>query len=208
MCYYFNLDLMQKTQLALFPLQLFLLPGETTKLHIFEERYQQLLFDCEDVRISFGIPFTENGTLTGYGSMVNLKKVISRNKNGSADIEIEAIGIFKVESFFLRMGEKLYPGGDVVIIDQEKAPLVSNKLFSAFNAYMLESDRQIAPESFSADLNLLNLARMLSLPDSKKIDLLKLKSHAEMERYLIDEIRMRSLMLKQKNSIEHNIFLN
>ncbi|MGB6036664.1 MAG: LON peptidase substrate-binding domain-containing protein [Cryomorphaceae bacterium] len=199
---------MQKTQLALFPLQLFLLPGETTKLHIFEERYQQLLSDCEDVQISFGIPFTENGTLTGYGSMVNVKKVISRNKNGSADIEIEAIGIFKVERFYMRMGEKLYPGGDVVIIDQENTPLVSNTLFSVFNAYMLESDTPIAPESFSADLNLLHLARMLNLADSKKIQLLKLKSTAAMERFLLSEIKMRSLLLKQRNSIEHNIFLN
>lgn len=199
---------MQKTQLALFPLQLFLLPGETTKLHIFEERYQQLLFDCEDVQISFGIPFTENGTLTGYGSMVNLKKVISRNENGSADIEIEAIGVFKVERFFLRMGEKLYPGGDVILIDQEKTSIVSNNLFSAFNAYMLESNKPLAPESFSADLNVLHLARMLNLADSKKIELLRLQSSAEMEKFLLNEIKMRSLMLKQKNSIEHNIFLN
>lgn len=198
---------MQKTQLALFPLQLFLLPGETTKLHIFEERYQQLLFDCEDVQLSFGIPFTENGTLTGYGSMVNLKKVVSRHKNGSADIEVEAIGNFKVERFFLRMGEKLYPGGDVIIIDQE-APIVSNSLFSAFNAYMAESNKAIAPEYFSADLDIFDLARMLHLEDPKKIDLLKLKAPAYMEKFLLDEIKMRLLMLKQKNSIEHNIFLN
>ena len=199
---------MQKTQLALFPLQLFLLPGETTKLHIFEERYRQLLADCEDVQISFGIPFTENGTMTGYGSMVNLKKVISRHNNGSTDIEIQAIGIFKVERFFLRMGEKMYPGGDVVILDYEGIPPVSNELFSTFNAYMSESDRVVAPEYFSADLNLIDLARLLNLEDPKKISFLKLKSPIDMERFLLDEIGMRMLMLKQKNSIEHNIFLN
>jgi hypothetical protein len=199
---------MQKTQLALFPLQLFLLPGETTKLHIFEERYRQLLADCEDVQISFGIPFTENGTMTGYGSMVNLKKVVSRHSNGSADIEIEATGIFKVERFFLRMGEKLYPGGDVLIMNHDEIPTVSNALFSAFNAYISESEKILDPESFSADLDLIGLARMLNLDDAKKIDFLKLKLPVEMEKFLLDEIRMRLLMLKQKNSIEHNIFLN
>jgi len=199
---------MQKTQLALFPLQLFLLPGETTKLHIFEERYQQLLADCEDVQISFGIPFTENGTLSGYGSMVNLTKVISRNKNGSADIEIEATGVFKVERFFLRMGEKLYPGGEVVILQYDDIPPVSNALFSAFNLYMTESDKVLSPASFSANLDLIDLARMLYLEDTQKIDFLKLNDPTIMERYLMDEIRMRMLMLKQKNSVEHNIFLN
>jgi len=199
---------MQKTQLALFPLQLFLLPGETTTLHIFEERYRQLLADCENVQHSFGIPFTENGTLTGYGTMVNLKRVISRHANGSADIEIEAVGIFKVENFFLRLGEKLYPGGDVVIMKFAEIPQVSNELFSIFNAYMAESDRILAPDSFSADLNLVDLARILALEDSKKINFLKSKSPADMEKFLFDEIKMRLLLLGQKNSIEHNIFLN
>jgi hypothetical protein len=199
---------MQKTQLALFPLQLFLLPGETTRLHIFEERYRQLLADCEEVQISFGIPFTENGTMTGFGSMVSLKKVISRHNNGSADIEIQAIGIFKVERFFLRMGEKMYPGGDVLIMDHEDTPPVSNTLFSTFNAYMSESDKILAPEYFSANLNLIDLARLLKLEDPKKISFLKLKSSIDMERFLLNEIRMRMLLLKQKNSIEQNIFLN
>lgn len=199
---------MQKTQLALFPLQLFLLPGETTKLHIFEERYRQLLADCENVQTSFGIPFTENGTLTGYGSMVNLKKVVSRHTNGSADIEVEAIGTFKVERFFLRMGEKLYPGGDVIIIDQNDTPTASSLLITTYSTYISELGKTPSPESFSTDLNLLDLARMLELSASRKIDFLKLSTPTGMEKFLLDEIRMRLLMLKQKNSMEQNIFLN
>lgn len=49
---------------------------------------------------------------------------------------------------------------------------------------------------------------MLNIEDPKKIDFLKLKSPLDMEKFLLDEIRMRLLMLKQKNSIEHDVFLN
>jgi len=199
---------MQTTQLALFPLQLFLLPGETTKLHIFEERYRQLLADCENIQTSFGIPFTENGALIGYGSMVKLNRIIARHPNGSADIEIEATGIFKLEKFFLRMGEKLYPGGDVTLVVHQKSSIVSNDLFEAFNQLIAQSDMTIPAESFSAELTLMDLARILDLEDGKKIKFLKQASTEFQESFLLSEINTRLLLLRQKNSVVGNIFLN
>jgi hypothetical protein len=199
---------MQKTQLALFPLQLFLLPGETTRLHIFEERYRQLLADCEDVQLSFGIPFTENGTLIGYGCMVKLKRVIKRHPNGSADIEIESTGIFELERFFLRMGEKLYPGGDVVISERKDFPVASTELFEAFGDLITKSGQAFPPESFDVGLTILDLARFLNLENSKKIKLLKLNSFEKRERFLMNEINIQLLLLMQKGSVVDNIFLN
>ena len=45
--------------LPAFPLKTILLPGETSKLHIFEERYKELVQDCLDNNASFAIPFFE-----------------------------------------------------------------------------------------------------------------------------------------------------
>jgi Lon protease-like protein len=199
---------MQKTQLAMFPLQLFLLPGETHKLHIFEERYRQLLEDCENINISFGIPYTKNGTITGYGSMVKLKRIISRKRNGAADIEIEATGVFKVRKFFMRMGEKLYPGGHVEFIDTTMITPVGNELFQAFKTYLFKSDSPASTEAFSADLNVFDVARLLFMEDSKKIKLLKVNNIEDMERLVLNEINLRLLLLKQMKSVEHNIYLN
>jgi hypothetical protein len=199
---------MQKTQLALFPLQLFLLPGETTQLHIFEERYQQLLLDCEEINIAFGIPYTENGKLTGFGSTVKLKRILNKYQNGTADIEIESVGIFKVEKFFIRMGEKLYPGGDVALLDQSNFALVSNSLFSLFNAYMAETNTVISPETFSADFNLMDMAKLMGLDDAKKLAFLRLDNDKKQEQFLKEEIGIRMLLLKQSSSIVDNVFLN
>ncbi len=199
---------MQKTQLALFPLQLFLLPGETTRLHIFEERYRQLLADCEDIQISFGIPYTEKGFLSGYGCIVELKEVIARHPNGSADIEIEAIGAFKVDRFFMRMGEKLYPGGDVILIDLEEASKASDELYAAFDDYLAASGEKANAELFSPNLTVFDMARLIGLEDTTKIKLLKQSSYERQEKVLIDELRMRILLTKQAGSVIENIFLN
>ena len=47
----------QQLTIPMFPLNMVLLPGETKTLHIFEERYKQLVRDCLDNEAHFGIPF-------------------------------------------------------------------------------------------------------------------------------------------------------
>ena len=53
-------------KLPLFPLQSVFYPGETVPLHIFEERYKQLINDCRKEALTFGIPvFIDNGIKFG-----------------------------------------------------------------------------------------------------------------------------------------------
>ena len=42
--------------LPLFPLQIVVFPGEDLNLHIFEPRYKELIGECKDKGIHFGIP--------------------------------------------------------------------------------------------------------------------------------------------------------
>ena len=61
--------------IPMFPLNLALLPGETTKLYIFEERYRQLVDDCLDNDASFGIPFMERGKVHRFGYEVKINRI-------------------------------------------------------------------------------------------------------------------------------------
>ena len=47
----------QQLTIPMFPLNMVLLPGETKTLHIFEDRYTQLVSDCLLNEAHFGIPF-------------------------------------------------------------------------------------------------------------------------------------------------------
>jgi Lon protease-like protein len=199
---------MQKTQIALFPLQVFLLPGETATLHIFEERYRQLLEDCQNVSIGFGIPYTSNGFITEFGCVVELKRIIKRHPNGSSDIEIEAVDVFKVDQFYMRMGEKLYPGGDVILLNYTDYPPVSENLMRALEIYVKHIDPTKFPELLLTDLNAFDVARILNIGEEEKIKLAKAGTQEKRERLLMENIRFLEAVGKQSNSVKGDIFLN
>ena len=46
-----------KLHFGLFPLRIFLFPGEQTTLHVFEPRFLQLATDCINHDQHFGIPY-------------------------------------------------------------------------------------------------------------------------------------------------------
>ncbi len=43
----------------MYPLNMVLFPGETTKLYIFEDKYRQMVDECLENDASFGIIYTE-----------------------------------------------------------------------------------------------------------------------------------------------------
>lgn len=199
---------MQKTQLALFPLQLFLLPGEKTNLHIFEDRYRQLLEDCENSNIQFGIPYSENGKLTGIGCVVKLNRVLRKYENGSSDVEVEATETFRIDQFFMRFGEKLYPGGDVTVIREDEPEPISIELLSAFDQYLSKANLNLANEISPVDMNVFQVASLLAIPQNDKLKIARSKSNEQRERVLLNHIAIFSKLLDQENSIQENFFLN
>lgn len=199
---------MQKTKIALFPLQLFLLPGEKSRLHIFEARYKQLLLDCEQNDTTFGIPLSIKGALTGYGSIVKIIHEFNVHEDGSSDIEIVGESIFKIEKFHSRMGEKLYPGGDVIILKQEEIQPVSENFMRELGKYLQKSRHELIPELLSTNLDIYSAARLIALDEVGKLNLVKSKSAAAKELILMNKLRILSKLQDQINSVKGNIFLN
>ncbi|MGD1947779.1 MAG: LON peptidase substrate-binding domain-containing protein, partial [Croceivirga sp.] len=72
-------------KLPLFPLQSVFFPGETVPLHIFEERYKQLINDCREEAVTFGIPVYIDGTVH-FGTEVQLVEVVNTYETGEMDV--------------------------------------------------------------------------------------------------------------------------
>lgn len=113
------MDLSQLT-IPMFPLNMIVLPGETVKLHIFEERYKQLIQDCLDNEAEFGIPYLQAKRLTRYGSQVKIKKILKQFPDGEMDVLIEGTTIFKLIEFSEVLSPKLYGAGIVATEPIEK----------------------------------------------------------------------------------------
>ena len=56
------------TEIGLFPLGIVLLPTELVPLHIFEERYQELIGECLDEDREFGIVLADDDGLHEVGT--------------------------------------------------------------------------------------------------------------------------------------------
>lgn len=99
--------------MPLFPLQLVVYPGEPLNLHIFEERYKQLIGECEREGKTFGIPAYFNQSVQDTGTEVELVEVVKRYPNGEMDIKTRGLSIFNIEKFYQQAPGKLYAGAEV-----------------------------------------------------------------------------------------------
>ena len=100
----------------LFPLGLVLLPGEVVPLHIFEERYKQMIGECLDEEREFGILWLAEDELKEVGCAARVMRVLERFEDGRLNILAEGTTPFRMER---RIGDMAYPAGDVVLLDDE-----------------------------------------------------------------------------------------
>jgi Lon protease-like protein len=115
-------------KLPMFPLQSIFFPGETVPLHIFEERYKQLIRDCRNEATTFGIPVYINDSIH-YGVEVQLVEVVNTYENGEMDVTCVARQVFRLVNFETQMEGKLYSGGDVEFLDNDMDGDEETKLF-------------------------------------------------------------------------------
>jgi Lon protease-like protein len=100
----------------LFPLGLVMLPGELVPLHIFEERYKQMIGECLDQDREFGILWMADDELKEVGCAARITRVLEKFDDGRMNILVEGTTPFRMER---RIGDMAYPAGDVVLLDDE-----------------------------------------------------------------------------------------
>jgi Lon protease-like protein len=83
-------------EIGLFPLNVVLLPGERVPLHIFEERYKDLIGACIENSEEFGLLFAEETELRTIGTSASIIDVLNRYDDGRMDIVVEGRDRFRV----------------------------------------------------------------------------------------------------------------
>ena len=99
-------------RLALFPLNIVTFPGEDLNLHVFEPRYKQLVNDCLEQQLSFGIPSYVQNKID-LGTEVEIVEVAKEYEDGRMDIRTKATQVFRVLDYWNPWEEKLYAGGEI-----------------------------------------------------------------------------------------------
>jgi uncharacterized protein len=151
----------------MFPLNMLLLPGETTKLYIFEDRYKQLVDDCLDNNASFGIPYIEKGEVQEYGSEVKINRVLKTYENGGMDILIESTSLFHLLEFSEVLKPKLYGAGLVEYLNVNQKILLNNLQDATVNYFSAVQNKLIDYETVS-HLTVYSVASALQLTHPEK----------------------------------------
>ncbi len=136
--------------LPLFPLQLVAFPGSAIPLHIFEERYKDMVGEAEAKGSEFGIVLAKEGGIVNAGCTVVVETVLRRYPDGRFDVVTRGRRRFEILSLDQ---EKDYLRGEVRYFDDEDVIPVHPELRTrAGDAF--EKIRQALPESKAAELDL------------------------------------------------------
>src|SRR5580692_8456688 len=111
--------------LPLFPLQLVVFPGSAVPLHIFEDRYKEMVGEAEAAGTEFGIVLAKEGGIMNAGCTVLVESVVKRYPDGRFDVLTRGQRRFMIQSL---NQEKEYLRGEVEFYNDEDAELASPEL--------------------------------------------------------------------------------
>jgi Lon protease-like protein len=89
---------MPKNELPLFPLDMVLLPARKVPLHIFEDRYQQMIRECLERDSEFGLIWGTDDQFSDVGCSARVAQLIEEFPDGRMNILIEGVKRFRVIS--------------------------------------------------------------------------------------------------------------
>jgi Lon protease-like protein len=104
--------------LPLFPLKVVLFPRTRLGLHIFEERYKEMIADCLANRWEFGVVLVQEESLESAGCTASISEVVRKYDDGRMDIVVRGQRRFEV---LLLDREKAYLRGAPQFFDDEEA---------------------------------------------------------------------------------------
>ena len=117
-------DLPRPELQPLFPLDLVLLPHTNLPLHIFEERYKEMIQDCLENHWEFGILAVEDQTVKNIGCTASVSEVVTRFGDGRLNIMVRGGQRFEITEL---NENKSYLRGKVQFLDDDAAEPVAEE---------------------------------------------------------------------------------
>ncbi len=171
------------SELGLFPLPLVLLPTEQVPLHIFEERYKELIAECLEEDRAFGLLFAEGDGIHEVGTSASVVEVLTEFDDGRMNILVEGGERFRVEE--LTSGRSFQTGLTLPFVDDddpadEKAIEKALELFGRLKE-ATGSDVE-TPSADSMQLSFALAARVELEPEVKQALLQETSERGRLER--------------------------
>lgn len=190
---------MSDQRIPLFPLEMVVLPEEAVPLHIFEERYREMVADCEAAAAAgefaeFGIAQSKEGGLSAVGCCLRIARILERHDDGRTTLLAMGTRRFRVLDV---VEEKSYREADVEWVPDVEAEeawdeALATDAFQLHKALIGHVTRdEVGNEVYSGLENLSWLiGSTCGMPPEIKQGLLESRSESERLRMLEGHIRI------------------
>ncbi len=147
---------MQPGLLPLFPLEVVLLPGAPLPLHIFEDRYKEMMTEVIRDRLEFGVVLASEKGIVNTGCTAVIDKVLRQYPDGRMDILAHGLRRFEI---VLLNDERSFLRGAVEFFDDDEAepppPDIQKRAIDGYNQLqaLSSNDPLEGPEAGSPQLS-------------------------------------------------------
>jgi Lon protease-like protein len=162
----------------LFPLGLVALPSELIPLHIFEERYKEMVAHCLEHESEFGIVWRADDGLRPVGCACEIAEVLERMPDGRVNLIARGTRPFALRE---RQETLPYPAGVVEFLDdraEERDPKAAAAAHDAYANLLREATDREPDDEEIAGMTAYEMAATVEFGLDAKQGLLDLRSEA------------------------------
>ena len=166
--------------LGLFPLGLVLLPGERAPLHVFEQRYRQLVADCVLAEEPFVVAMADDTGVARVGCTARVERLLQRFEDGRMNIQVVGVDpVAIVEETSGRLYFSTLVRG-LLDVDEPPPTELETEVLNRFRALAEQIiGAPTEPTAPAGTPTSYAVAGAVELPDDAKQELLEMRSEAE-----------------------------
>ena len=192
--------------LPMFPLKVIVYPGEDMNLHIFEPRYKQLINECKELGVTFGIPTFIDESVADFGTEMKLVEIRKTYEDGRLDIKTRGLHVFRLLKFKTTVAKKLYPGGkaqrlgnvdDYDILLQEQ---INEQLLRLYEALNIKNE--------IGNKKSFDLAHHIGLSFEQEYELLQMERESDRQSFILEHLEHIVPVVIQTEKLKKKIKLN
>jgi len=176
-------------RIPLFPLSVVLFPQEVLPLHIFEQRYKELVRNCLDKDAPFGIVGLDGAEMESVGCTARIRSVVQEYEDDTFDIEAVGETRFHVESVH---DDQSYATAEVTLltdVDEDVAITDRERLVAQHMKLLELLGESIRPNAYT-DEHLLSfrIGAVSGLDFAQRQQLLEINSEAARITHLVNHL--------------------
>ena len=196
--------------LAIFPLNIVLFPESIIRLHIFEERYKNLINDCMANNTTFGVVPIVSSKFQKIGCNAKISEILKRYEDGRLDILIQGEQRFNLIDYMI--SDRLYYEANINFFDNSEEYPNFNLIEECLEIYNL-----IAEEIQSLNIEKIDAHKLITKVPSflfaqksgltleQKYKVLEMNSENERLKYILEHLEKMEPYLRETEYVNRII---